>query len=150
MTDLQKDVTLDIVEDYDYLRNCFNEVLRIEPARYVSLLDCFNADVNVGNVTFKKDQPFFINIKAIHRDPQQWINPLEFNPDRFDPSSPAYKRPDGRARNPLAFTPFLGGKRNCLGQTLVYTTARIVLPIVYSAFDFELPAESLTKDKPEL
>mmetsp|Transcript_108284 Transcript_108284/g.149655 ORF Transcript_108284/g.149655 Transcript_108284/m.149655 type:complete len:143 (+) Transcript_108284:376-804(+) len=137
MKDFQKEVNLDLVDDYDFLRNCYNEVLRIEPPRYVSLMDCFNQDVQVNNVTIKKDQPFFINIKAIHRDPQQWIDPLDFNPDRFDSRHPSFKRPDGKLRNPLAFTPFLGGKRNCLGQSIVYNTAKLVIPIVYTAFDFE-------------
>jgi len=137
MKDFQKEVNLDLVDDYDFLRNCYNEVLRIEPPRYVSLMDCFNQDVQVNNVTIKKDQPFFINIKAIHRDPQQWIDPLDFNPDRFDSRHPSFKRPDGKPRNPLAFTPFLGGKRNCLGQSIVYNTAKLVIPIVYTAFDFE-------------
>jgi len=60
-----------------------------------------------------------------------------FNPDRFDSSSEWFKRPDGGVRNPFAFTPFLGGKRICLGKSLVDMAQKFTIPILFSAFDFK-------------
>jgi len=58
-------------------------------------------------------------------------------PDRFDPKSPLYKRPDGKQRNPYAFCPFLGGKRFCLGKSLAEFVTVFSLPLVLHFLDFE-------------
>jgi cytochrome P450 len=50
-----------------------------------------------------------INMEALHHDPDQWREPSIFCPDRFDPESPWFKKPDGGNRHPMAFSPFLGG-----------------------------------------
>eukprot|EP00351_Strombidinopsis_sp_SopsisLIS2011_P000347 CAMPEP_0116877588 /NCGR_PEP_ID=MMETSP0463-20121206/9356_1 /TAXON_ID=181622 /ORGANISM="Strombidinopsis sp, Strain SopsisLIS2011" /LENGTH=110 /DNA_ID=CAMNT_0004524995 /DNA_START=1192 /DNA_END=1524 /DNA_ORIENTATION=+ len=74
---------------------------------------------------------------AIHNDPRQWREPEVFNPERFDATSEWFKRPDGGVRSPFAFAPFLGGKRICLGKSLVDMTQKFTIPILYSAFDFK-------------
>ena len=43
---------------------------------------------------------------------------------------------DGRPRNPLAFTPFMGGKRVCLGKTFAEVTVRFTVPLLFHHFDF--------------
>ena len=45
--------------------------------------------------------------------------------------------PDGKPRNPQAFTPFMGGKRICLGKTFAEVTIRFTVPLLFHAFDFE-------------
>ena len=58
-------------------------------------------------------------------------------PDRFDAGSPWFKKPNGENRNPLTFTPFLGGKRSCLGKTFAEVVVRYTIPIIYYHLDFE-------------
>jgi len=41
-------------------------------------------------------------------------------------------------RNPLAFTPFTGGKRICVGKTFAEVLMKFTLPIIYHHFDFKL------------
>jgi len=62
---------------------------------------------------------------------------LEFIPDRFDPKSKYFRRPDGGVRHPLAFSPFLGGKRICLGKSLAEVLTRFTVPLIFYHFDFE-------------
>ena len=80
-------------------------------------------------------------MQACHMDPKEWQEPKKFVPERFDPASKWFKRADGSNRNPLSFTPFLGGKRICLGKTFAEITVRFTLPLYFHYFDFEFELE---------
>lgn len=58
-------------------------------------------------------------------------------PERFDPSDPLFKTPDGKDRHPMAFIPFFVGERKCLG----YMFAKAIIPSLVSKlhhlYDFE-------------
>ena len=78
------------------------------------------------------------------QDPYQWIKPEQYQPARFDTSDSSskwVKTADGKPRNPLAFTPFLGGKRVCLGKTFAEVTVRFTIPMLYHFFEFEFAEE---------
>jgi cytochrome P450 len=109
----------------------------------------FNQDVKIGGVDFKKNKTtFIVNMHAILNDPVQWINPREFNPDRFDSKSEWFKRPDGTPRNPLAFCPFSGGKRICAGRTFAEIMLCITIPLIYYHFEFEFTRPDQKTNKP--
>jgi cytochrome P450 len=73
----------------------------------------------------------------MHRLPKYWQEPEKFIPERFDPESKYYLRPDGKRRHPLVFGPFLGGKRICVGKTFVETISKIIGPTLLAHFDYE-------------
>lgn len=76
---------------------------------------------------------------AIHHDEYQWPSPARFVPERFDLKSaknPWALTTDGKPRNPLSFTPFMGGKRVCLGKTFADVNVRMTVPLLYHFLDF--------------
>ena len=91
-----------------------------------------------------------INFNAIHTDPKEWIEPGRYEPDRFDPNSAMYTRPDGKPRNPFSFCPFFGGKRICLGKTLAEFMTVFTLPMVLYHFKFEFVDPKHEEKKPNL
>jgi len=109
----------------------------MEPPSTVSGASCFIDDVTIGNVTFPKDLGFILLFWVMHMDPTEWAYPTSFIPDRFDSTSPYFKRPDGAKRNSLSFTPFLGGKRVCLGKSFAEITTRHTLPLLFHYIDFQ-------------
>ena len=48
----------------------------------------------------------------------------------------------------MAFGPFLGGKRICLGKTFVETMSKIIGPTIIGHFDFEFVDEIHKTKKP--
>lgn len=143
--------------EYEYLVNCYNESLRIEPPVAQSSFLEMDEDstINIGDkksILLKKGSRYVINQIAIHHDPKQWIESDVYCPDRFDTKSPDNKwtkTADGKTRSPLAFTPFLGGKRVCIGKTFAEVTIRYTIPMIFYHVDFEfLKSEQATEYKP--
>lgn len=59
--------------------------------------------------------------------------------------------PDGSKRLPFAFSPFLGGKRICLGKTFAEIVAKFVVPALLGRLQFsyvDKEIESGIKEKP--
>lgn len=70
--------------------------------------------------------------------PEQWQDPDRFIPERFNPESPYFKRPDGGVRHALALQPFLGGQRICLGKTFAELMVRFTISIMLWHYEFRL------------
>lgn len=136
-SDFVNKLSPDVVDEFVYTKQCVYETLRHCPSGPSTMPNYFNQDVKIGGVDFKKNKTtFIVNMHAILNDPVQWINPREFNPDRFDSKSEWFKRPDGTPRNPLAFCPFSGGKRICAGRTFAEIMLCITIPLIYYHFEF--------------
>jgi cytochrome P450 len=95
--------------------------------------------VDAAGLKIRKGDSITVAMGYLCRDPNQWIKPNEFIPERFDSKSEFYLTPKGVKRNPFAFSPFLGGMRICLGKTFVESVSKVMLPVLLTKFDFELP-----------
>lgn len=133
----------DTVMDFEYLHQCYYESLRIEPPASVSVHQTMSEDTNIDvsgkPILFEKDKMFIILFSNVHHDPVQWKESHRYIPERFDrdPSNPWTLTADGKPRNALAFTPFFGGKRVCLGKTFAEVTIRFTVPLLFQHLDFE-------------
>ena len=87
----------------------------------------------------RKGDPFSISMFHLHNNPEEWIEPSRFIPERFDSDSPYYLTPKGTKRNPFSFSPFLGGSRICIGKTFIEAVSKLTTPILLANFTFELP-----------
>lgn len=85
-----EDLDYDTVNDFEYLRMCYNESLRIEPPAGNSSHITFDEDVRIGardghkGYLFPKGEWFMLNVNAIHHDPAEWPEPEKYIPARFD------------------------------------------------------------------
>ena len=74
-----------------------------------------------------------MNIWLAHRDPAVWTDPETFDPDRFEPER-AGNRPK------LAYFPFGGGPRICIGNAFAMMEAQLILATVARHWRLRLPA----------
>ncbi len=79
-----------------------------------------------------------LNIQQLHNDPEEWISPERYIPERFDLGSKYFLKPNGEKRHPFSFQPFLGGRRICLGKTFAEVVAKFIIPAFLCRMDFEM------------
>lgn len=115
---------------------CFQETLRISPPVPFSSTIYMTKDVNAAGLKIRKGDLPMVGIDGLCNDPEQWITPHKFIPERFDSGSSFYLTPSCRKRNPFSFSPFLGGIRICLGKTFMEEVSKVTLPTVLKQFDF--------------
>ena len=72
-------------------------------------------NVEIEEYKIRNDHMIQFNIYALHHNMEEWKEHDKYIPERFDPKSEYFLRPDGNKRNKYSFGPFLGGKRICPG-----------------------------------
>ncbi len=75
-------------------------------------------DMAVDGFRVEAGSMLLVGVYAMHRDPELWNRPLEFDPDRFGA---------GRSRMQWQFLPFGGGPRSCIGEFFALTAATLEL-----------------------
>jgi cytochrome P450 len=126
--------------------NCFNESLRMMPPVYFSSSVAMSENVQCGPLAIRKGDHVSISMYHLFNNPNEWIEPRKFIPERFDHESQYHLTPDGKKRNPYSFSPFLGGARICIGKTFVEAVGKLVLPTLLQSFNFDFE-EGVDKDK---
>ncbi|WP_257445886.1 cytochrome P450 [Archangium lipolyticum] len=107
----------------------FQEALRLYPPSYWIMRNAVEDDVIDG---FRIPAGAMVGVMAcvIHRHPDFWDAPDEFDPSRFSPER-------SKGRHPLAWFPFGVGQRLCIGRELALLEAQFALAWALSRFDFE-------------
>ncbi|KAM7281900.1 cytochrome P450 4V2 [Ixodes scapularis] len=83
-----------------------------------------------GGHTIPEGTNIGLIIYVLHRDPDAFPRPEEFDPDRFLPENSA-------SRHPFAFIPFSAGSRNCIGQKFASMEIKIILGHVLRSFSLQ-------------
>lgn len=92
------------------------ESLRMSPPFSMLIRQCtkdfeLNHPDHEKPIHIPKGTPMMIHIAAIHRDPKNFDNPMEFDPDRFLEKNAKQYFLEGKLMT------FGGGPRTCLGES---------------------------------
>ncbi|KAF3448406.1 hypothetical protein FNV43_RR09119 [Rhamnella rubrinervis] len=133
-----------LVEDHQlnkltYLQAVVKESLRLHPVAPLLLPRCPTKSCTVGGYTIPKGTKVFLNVWAVHRDPEFWDNPCEFRPERFLGSEEALKLDYTGNNNNFKYLPFGGGRRICAGLPLGERMLMNVLASLLHCFHWKLP-----------
>lgn len=116
-----------------YTRMVFEEALRLYPPapivpRYAAVETAVDGyRIPAGSINL-------ILIWNIHRHPDVWERPQTFWPARFAPER-------SEARHRMAFMPFGGGQRMCIGNNFAMIEGQLLLAMMAQAYSFSAPAD---------
>jgi cytochrome P450 len=118
-----------------YARRVVEEAIRLYPPAWITNRQALYDDEILG---YHIPAGAFVMISpyVIHRHPDLWENPLDFDPDRFSP-----ERSEGRPR--YAYFPFGGGPRQCIGRDMALVEAHLILATIASRYRLRLASENI-------
>ncbi|TVY21370.1 Cytochrome P450 monooxygenase psiH [Lachnellula arida] len=132
----------DDLEGLTYLNYTRLEVLRIAPLSPLGIPHRNLKDDEYKGMLIPKGSIIYQNVFAMHRDPDIYSNPYDFDPDRYIPKS------EGGRGEPYPVGNFGFGRRVCPGQYLANNTVSIVMATILSTLNIDWPVGPSGKPTP--
>jgi len=124
-------VTFEAVRELDLIERVIQESMRLYPPVYVIFRQP-TRDVELGGYRVPKGASVMLPQWAVHRSPDFWDEPDQFDPDRWL---------DQSDRPRFAYFPFGGGPRHCIGKHLAMLEAQVILATVAREFSLDTDRE---------
>jgi cytochrome P450 len=140
LSDGKSPATVDDVDRLPYARMVLAESMRLYPPAWIQARETLE-DVEIEGTKVRRGQTVFISQWVTHRDARWWPQPLQFDPERFNPKQPPTAA-DGTPRPRWAYFPFGGGSRSCIGEAFAWTEAILALAVLIRRWRFELPVDA--------
>lgn len=122
-----------------YLQGVVKEALRLHPSTPIMLPHKASETVWIGGYKVPKGATVYVHVKAIGRDPENWINPEEFRPERFLVGDTDVKGRDFKV------LPFGSGRRVCPAAQLSLNLMTLVMGTLLQCFSWSssIPGERI-------
>ncbi|CAO1425544.1 unnamed protein product [Diamesa serratosioi] len=125
-------LTYDCMLEMKYLNMVLDETLRKFPPIPGSIRKCtIDYTIPGTNLEIKKGTTVMIPTFALHRDPQYYPNPNEFDPERFTEENI-------KTRHPFTYLPFGEGPRSCIAMRFGMMQTRVGVVKLLSNFEFTI------------
>ncbi|CAL0324360.1 unnamed protein product [Lupinus luteus] len=119
------------IENLKYLQAIIKETLRLYPPAPLTGIREATEECYVANYYVPKGTRLLINLWKLHRDPEIWSNPNEFQPERF---LNKHANIDFQSQD-FEFIPFSFGRRSCPGMTFGLQVVHLTLARLIQGFD---------------
>jgi cytochrome P450 len=127
------------IENLPYTRQVLNESMRLFPPAWILGRRALGED-EIGGYYVAPGTTIAICIYTLHRHPDFWERPDDFDPDRFAPEPSA-------ARHKFAFIPFGAGPRQCIGNTFGLMEASLIIAHIAQHYELRLaPGAQVTPE----
>ncbi|WCJ32007.1 cytochrome P450 family 71 subfamily B polypeptide 34 [Euphorbia peplus] len=128
-----------VLDELKFMKAIIKETIRLHPPAPLLPRQCSEKCEINGYIISPKTE-ILVNLWAIGRDPNYWIEPEKFNPERFVGSEVDYK---GFS---FEFIPFGAGRRICPGIQLGVANVELALAKLLCDFDWKLPKQMKPED----
>ncbi|CAI0413587.1 unnamed protein product [Linum tenue] len=137
------------IPNLPFLHAIVKETLRLHPVAPLLLPRCPTKGCHVGGHFIPEGTKVFLNVWAMHRDPEFWEDPTSFLPERFlNENDEQSTRSLDYLGGSFHYLPFGSGRRICAGLPLGERMVMYVLATLLHMFDWELP-EGVVADTKE-
>ncbi len=134
-----REPTMEDLPQLTYLQMVIDELLRLYPTAWALPRLCAGGD-NLGGYKIPAGAGVWVLLYTLHRHPDYWDNPNDFNPDRFLPEEVA-KRPAH------AYIPWGAGPRMCIANQISMVQIKLVLAMVCQKYKFTCPDDYIVNPK---
>ncbi|CAN0927697.1 3,9-dihydroxypterocarpan 6A-monooxygenase [Linum grandiflorum] len=117
------------IQNLPYLRAVVKESLRLHTAAPLIPREC-TKDCKVNGFHVKTGTRVLVNAYAIMRDPDTWVEPDKFEPERF--------LVDDRRDDEFGFVAFGGGRRGCIGSKHANAVMHTTIAALVQWFDWRV------------
>ncbi|XP_049824786.1 probable cytochrome P450 6a23 isoform X2 [Aethina tumida] len=125
-----QEINYESIQEMKYLSQVLDETLRLYPLVPTLTRRCTqNYKIKGTEDVIEKGTMVLISTFGIHRDPEIWHDPLEFDPERFSDENK-------KNQHPCAFIPFGDGPRNCIGMRFGLLQTKIGLAHLLKNYKF--------------
>jgi cytochrome P450 len=111
--------------DQPYLKQVIRESLRLYPPVWISGKRAI-ADDEINGFLIRKNDNIIYSPMILHRNPQYWSEAEKFMPERFNEN-----------HHPLAWLPFGGGQKFCVGSHLALTILQLAVGHIVKNYELE-------------
>ncbi|KAG5027938.1 hypothetical protein JHK87_011452 [Glycine soja] len=119
-----------------YLQVVVKETLHLHPPTPLSLPRLAKNSCEIFNYHIPKSATLLINVWAIGRDLKEWLDLLEFKPERFFLDG---EKVDVDVKgNNFELLPFGVGRKICVGMSLGLKLVQLLIATLTHTFDWEL------------
>ncbi|XP_047310004.1 xanthotoxin 5-hydroxylase CYP82C4-like [Impatiens glandulifera] len=123
------------IENLTYLQAITKETLRLYPPGPLSGPRQALEDCHVGGYFIPKGTRLIVNIWKIQRDPEVWLDPEAFRPERF------LEREFGYKGQQHEYMPFSSGRRMCPAVGFGLQVVHLTLARLVQGFDMKGPGQ---------
>ena len=113
-----------------YTTQVIEEAMRLYPPAWLVDREAINDD-EVDGIKIKKGIPISCVIYSMHRHPDFWNKPNEFDPDRFSSENK-------KTHTSFSYIPFGGGPRLCIGNNFAIMEMQLIIALLFQKYKFEL------------
>jgi cytochrome P450 len=125
-----------------YTEQVLKEAMRLYPPAYV-LARRADRDTAIGGYSVPAGSEVVLWLYMTHHDARWFPEPEAFRPERFEPEAQ-------EQRPKLAWLPFGGGPRACIGAEFAMTEARLILATLAQCFRPRLVSDQPVEPRPAI
>ncbi|CAI2366495.1 unnamed protein product [Moneuplotes crassus] len=136
-----------MLDSCEYLDMTIKESLRHSNPAFFSLGYKSLDEISICGVTIPKGATIFQCLHALHYNSNEWINPMEFIPERFDPDSHYFTTPSSngtKQRSRYSYNPFSTNLRRCPGKNLAMLELKLIVAEFLSKFNYTISPEQIS------
>jgi cytochrome P450 len=134
--------TVDDVPNLKYVEYVLLESMRLYPPIFVQMRRAAEDD-EIDGYHIPKDSTIVLCAYVTHRHRDFWHNPEGFDPERFTPERSAHLPR-------LAYFPFGGGPRKCIGNTFAMIEMPLVIAMVAQRYKLDLLPSQVVFPEPAI